>query len=152
MCDGLPGDAGVLPAHAGMARTPNRISSVWRRFSPHTRGWPADYINLSYTLPVLPAHAGMARLISHRHANSRGSPRTRGDGPSLVPPPDRFTCRSPRTRGDGPTHLNDKNRATRVLPAHAGMARRGFGLLIHWRPVLPAHAGMARKNKPTAAH
>ena len=72
----------VLPAHAGMARGRCRRAQCTRQFSPHTRGWPG-----------------------------RSGTGDTGDG-----------C-SPRTRGDGPTVVKFKTLEFVVLPAHAGMAR-----------------------------
>ena len=73
----------VLPAHAGMARTPARSRASSHKFSPHTRGWPGS---------------------RRRGCGQRGrSPRTRGDGPDFTGKNPLYVVRSPRTRGDGPS-------------------------------------------------
>ena len=93
---------GVLPAHAGMARSSSPPSATGRRFSPHTRGWP-----------------GQGRPDRADHGRS---PRTRGDGPFGPPGPESMNWFSPHTRGWPGTNLFGR-RCSRVLPAHAGMAR-----------------------------
>ncbi len=122
-CSGRLSPAGVLPAHAGMARMASIALEAELEFSPHTRGWPAQPLCQWRADPVLPAHAGMARQGGSRWRRKGGfSPHTRG-WPAGISERlcrcDRFSPhtrgwpgsgrrryrpggRSPRTRGDGP--------------------------------------------------
>ena len=141
---GDPPNSGVLPAHAGMARTFVGASRAAVEFSPHTRGWPGG------------AGQGLQRQLC--------SPRTRGDGPTTAITPRWVLTVLPAHAGMARACTKLLRRARGVLPAHAGMARltalqsaavspfsphtRGWPghLAPVWSAagVLPAHAGMAR--------
>ncbi len=131
----------VLPAHAGMARQPRPppalapgsprtrgdgppillSASAFKKFSPHTRGWPVRGNMTPGSAEVLPAHAGMARVVATTGISRGRSPRTRGDGPSLTSPAKKASMFSPHTRG-WPGRCERSSPIGTVLPAHAGMA------------------------------
>ncbi len=138
--------AGVLPAHAGMARTSPSASAAGERsprtrgdgpkvaeadgsataFSPHTRGWPGPPQRQGPAQTRSPRTRGDGPLSSVAISSTIGptfSPHTRG-WPADLGRLDALSIRSPRTRGDGPGTMAKYYICKVVLPAHAGMARR----------------------------
>ena len=139
----------VLPAYAGMARTPRRHAPQAAEFSPHTRGWPGRQLRPALhgqrsprirgdgpttrdasrvEFAVLPAYAGMARDGLPLRGREGRSPRIRGDGPSGTIRETKGSWFSPHTRG-WPVERQGWRRADAVLPAYAGMARVSSGAM-----------------------
>ena len=135
---GKEGDG--FPAHAGMdprrrARSPTRRwlprtrgdgpragsrPTTSRTASPHTRGWTPVLEADRPPVAGFPAHAGMDRATTTTTAPATRLPRTRGDGPGLVPELASALGASPHTRGwtvaQGVADTGDPG-----FPAHAGM-------------------------------
>ena len=165
-----PSRCPVLPAHAGMARSPKAGTSLMASFSPHTRGWPdpgrqkrirdvgsprtrgdgpAFDVGPSVVDQVLPAHAGMARpTASTRWRRRLVLPAHAGMARS-APSSAGLTESSPRTRGDGPATDRGWNSNRRPFSPHT----RGWPVHVLLgalaQHVLPAHAGMARDRRPS---
>ncbi len=134
----------VFPAHAGMARKRHprnlrlcrfprprgdgpgvyTIEANTGKFSPPTRGWPADPPVYGISVLVFPAHAGMARASALTPSWSFSFPRPRGDGPPYTLAIQYLTRFSPPTRGWPGIRRRIGSRSI-VFPAHAGMARTG---------------------------
>ncbi len=135
-----------------------------RLFSPHTRGWPGiQPCTLRLLQKFSPHTRGWPEHLPATLDQEVGSPRTRGDGPALPPPPPRgalvlpahagmaraparprdWPGRSPRTRGDGPSSKKPPPQSAKFSPHTRGWPE---GQRIRWQRhrVLPAHAGMAR--------
>ena len=96
-----------------------------RWFPPHARGWTVASSSRARDRTVSPARAGMDPGDRRRGLGVRRFPRTRGDGPELLPHP----C--------GPT----------MFPPHARGWTRDTGVRVDRRTVSPARAGMD-SNRP----
>ena len=130
----------VSPAHAGMDHLAGKQAPDWcsfprtrgdgplfkklpgpiQEFPPHTRGWTIAAGSHWRGTDVSPAHAGMDPRNLHRSVPRSRFPRTRGDGPGTVSPPDYFWLFPPHTRGWTLAGRDGEGEAT-VSPAHAGM-------------------------------
>ena len=112
--------------HRGLPRTrgdgpgPSVSIGLPEQASPHTRGWTPSPSCPRRPRGGFPAHAGMDPPDPPACRRGKGLPRTRGDGPRVLPHAWRRREASPHTRG--------WTLAVRLLP----MPHPGF----------PAHAGM----------
>ena len=88
--------------------------------SPHTRGWTCHARAGGPVLPGFPAHAGMDPSAGSSPAHRPGLPRTRGDGPEYVIPPQDVIRASPHTRG-WTLPASGQAALSGGFPAHAGM-------------------------------
>ncbi len=77
---------------------------------------------------------------------TKGSPRTRGDGPDLLEAPVLIRLRSPRTRGDGPSDVYWKPQWETSSPRTRGDGPEISEQVQMLSNVLPARAGMARST------
>ena len=130
---GFPARAGMDPAASrrrgpgrGIPRTrgdgPERMErlALSSPDSPHARGWTEHGIDAWLPVSGFPARAGMDRERQLVAEQSRGIPRTRGDGPATNPPSDRPSSDSPHARGWTRRDLRlDRRRGG--FPARAGM-------------------------------
>ena len=128
------------PAHAGMDPSARTTQPTQRRLPrtrgdgpdpamtivvsgmapPHTRGWTPIFLVFPAIFGGSPAHAGMDPLSMRCRVGNKGLPRTRGDGPALIPPICRIYWAPPHTRGwTRPAGIREV--AYRGSPAHAGM-------------------------------
>ena len=96
------------------------------RASPHTRGWTRSNGLARAPATGFPAHAGMDPPPAWRGRPAARLPRTRGDGPGMIPAVQTLDQASPHTRGWTPA-CGFLLRRHRGFPAHAGMdpARSG---------------------------
>ena len=132
---GFPAHAGMDPCPPrhpvcarGLPRTRGDGPSGVRRFyssrpaSPHTRGWTLAPVNLHrhFDRAGFPAHAGMDRRSSTVSPPEPRLPRTRGDGPFVLPEIIIPTTASPHTRG-WTLRKAPSDKRLRGFPAHAGM-------------------------------
>ena len=150
-----PAPAPRLPRTRGDGPRDGAHSPPADRASPHTRGWTRCAAAGSISRSGFPAHAGMdpsPRPGSTAHA---GLPRTRGDGPRLVPVVGAGDVASPHTRGWTPGR-HHASAAGRGFPAHAGMdpcpyaVSRGSSRLPRTRGDGP-RAGIPRSAAPAAS-
>ncbi len=88
--------------------------------SPHPRGWSRGLLPRPGVRRLLPAPAGMVPTTGSRRRTGSAAPRTRGDGPSVVPASARAGACSPHPRGWSP-EAPAARRAQALLPAPAGM-------------------------------
>ncbi len=132
--------AGGSPAHAGMDPPRPRSSGrrpwlprtrgdgprrrhVWRGFPPappHTRGWTPKKLSVKLISNGSPAHAGMDPALNNVQAVSKGLPRTRGDGPTIILPDGSQSEAPPHTRG-WTAWAQARANLDVGSPAHAGM-------------------------------
>ena len=136
MTPGFPAHAGMdpaftfaeiwserLPRTRGDGPRPSDDDSRDRPASPHTRGWTLDELYLAGLGGGFPAHAGMDPPSSFRVSFGMRLPRTRGDGPQVVPDRSPHRTASPHTRGW--TRRQPRgNQPQQGFPAHAGMDPR----------------------------
>ena len=130
---------GLIPAHAGKTCT-SRQSRLRRRAhprsrgenpmglsteeaekgsSPLTRGKPAPHRATREIHGLIPAHAGKTMRTRPAGLGRRAHPRSRGENPSMWPPPTRRRGSSPLTRGK-PAGQAVGVRRRGLIPAHAG--------------------------------
>ena len=137
------GHGAGFPAHAGMDPPVHRLAVAPVRFprsrgdgpctawhwdrpfpvSPLTRGWTVHAAGWTMGRSGFPAHAGMDPRRPRRHGARARFPRSRGDGPPVLPGASAATEVSPLTRGWTriPFH---RRRGVFGFPAHAGMDHR----------------------------
>ena len=107
------------PRSRGENRTGGQRTHLWDGSSPLTRGKLTHAVSERETEGLIPAHAGKTDRARRWVAAHRAHPRSRGENPKPVAPPEPGWGSSPLTRG--------KHVAVRVLlrpdgliPAHAG--------------------------------
>ena len=130
----------VSPAHAGMDRRHSRLRPRRKRFPrtrgdgprgtlpggrprtfpPHTRGMDRTKRAQVRGATRFPAHAGMDPGWTGAVEEYGRFPRTRGDGPPLLPAPRLTTAFPPHTRG-WTVRVRFSSCLRKVSPAHAGM-------------------------------
>ena len=112
--------------------------------SPHTRGWTLEARDLDRVQIGFPAHAGMDRCRAGWSTTRTRLPRTRGDGPTVIPITSPHWRASPHTRGwtRPPVRLP---RTAAGFPAHAGMDRSPSAT-----PARPARLPRTRGDGPAA--
>ena len=133
---------GLIPAHAGktFASTPKSIhgeahprsrgenaqadygSTVERGSSPLTRGKRERPCGVPPGGGLIPAHAGKTASVNPSRLLATAHPRSRGENPKPVAPPEPGWGSSPLTRGK-PISPTSACRAGRLIPAHAGKTR-----------------------------
>ena len=137
--DTLPGDSGLIPAHAG--KTAPRATLAFRaRAHPRSRGENLQGLIICarscgsspltrgkrYPVSVhrplsrlIPAHAGKTRRRRHRGGYSGAHPRSRGENGRRGAPTGSPAGSSPLTRGK-PGRVGVKRSSPGLIPAHAG--------------------------------
>ncbi len=145
---GRPGNALVVPAHAGLAPSNRKTeqealsgpracgvgptSTGWRwsqpKCSPRMRGWSLRGLLDPHDHVVVPAHAGWSRLVHLRQSPREGGPRACGVGPQSRRLSGLTAEWSPRTRGWSRSVGVDLM-ARGVVPACAGVVPPA-----HWGP------------------
>ena len=151
-----------FPRTRGDGPSPRNRNGTPTPFPSHARGWTGGTQAPRHGADVSPARAGMDLSLFPAIPRRQGFPRTRGDGPQLVPrdpasprfPPHArgwtldgdaqnptWCLRFPRTRGDGPGQALQLT-ATITFPPHA----RGWTFMgtrhTERGKVSPARAGM----------
>ena len=109
-----------LPRTRGDGPLTIRSSPSMTVSSPHARGWTVLSPSSRPACRVFPARAGMDPPRGGDQRQSRGLPRTRGDGPARRTTPENSQASSPHARGW--TRRGHRPHARlRVFPARAGM-------------------------------
>ena len=129
----------LIPAHAGKTETPaswatnseahprSRGENAELGFqkvsgsgsSPLTRGKRLHAGPGHLPLRLIPAHAGKTAMMANLPGSGMAHPRSRGENPKPVAPPEPGWGSSPLTRGKHPRRHRRCPRA-RLIPAHAG--------------------------------
>ena len=148
--DTLPGDSGLIPAHAG--KTAPRATLAFRaRAHPRSRGENLQGLIICarscgsspltrgkrYPVSVhrplsrlIPAHAGKTRRRRHRGGYSGAHPRSRGENGRRGAPTGSPAGSSPLTRGKR-RRCWSAFQSIRLIPAHAGKTTRYHFLVPH---------------------
>ena len=106
---------------------------------PLTRGWTSSRPTSSTPVSGSPAHAGMDPARSNPFTSLARLPRSRGDGPNVVPKPSARGVAPPLTRGWTQQRVS-RGPSIRGSPAHAGMDPAVLRLRST-RPRLPRSRG-----------
>ncbi len=137
-----PMRCGVVPAQAGVIRSPCRSSSPpeggpraggggplcdkavsgVKSWSPRRRGWAAHVVGAELVEAVVPAQAGVVRFGCGSWPDGCCGPRAGGGGPRYAPSGVKVTSWSPRRRGWA-EHEPAERSLLPVVPAQAGVVR-----------------------------
>ena len=155
-------DDRLIPAHAGKtlpascarsacwAHPRSREENLWEDriralehgSSPLTRGKRERPCGVPPGGGLIPAHAGKTASVNPSRLLATAHPRSRGENPKPVAPPEPGWGSSPLTRGK-PISPTSACRAGRLIPAHAGKTeKQPLGPAL--RRLIPAHAGKTR--------